>query len=743
MAALLLTPGIAGAGQLVRNGDFSERLTGWQISERAAKVRHDRGGGAGPGSVKFELKGAKLRGGAAVSQEIPSKLAPGNQALLSFSWKKNWTGGSPTDQSAAVSIVDPNGKATEVWSDTEADSKDTWTQGTINLSSFLVKEGAYTLRLSAAFSNGGGSAAATQIYFDDIALSVPQIPTQPKTSILRPTGLKTLTGGTYLITGSTKGEAGVSNVRLAIVRRSDGLYWNGDKWVVPESWVDAPISGKKNDKQATWAYPWKLPTADGEVYALSVAATDKNGNREWPITVNVAVDTAGPGGAIFINEAASYTNDKEISVFSQISGASEMRFSISGGRNWTKWTPFSEHKDFALPPGDGSKILTGEFKDGVGNTFKVSSSIILDSTPPVTKMTFPSAGATTVKPSSTIGAVFYEEMNGSTFKNDGTEAGSSFYVKQGSVWVPGTVMYDNGSKTAKFIPATSLADGTTYTAYLKGVQDAAGNSLAADYSWSFTTVGTSKLSLTGRITKAQGGNLADGSGVFELTFPKDAVGSDTQVSLVEIKEEEAPAIDGQSRFSGIFKLGPDDLALVKKALVRIKYQPADGIDRTSVQIFMYDGGTQAWVPIDTRLTVTGNVAGADIDKPTFYMVAARADSSLPETTILNPAGNAGLGGKSLLVSGVASDGGSVSKVEVAVVRLKDGYHWDGTRWSPTEAWIDARITSGKHKALAAWSYVWTLPAKDGQRYKLVARTTDAGGNTEFNPPATFVTMPKK
>ena len=59
--------------------------------------------------------------------------------------------------------------------------------------------------------------------------------------------------------------------------------------------------------------------------------------------------------------------------------------------------------------------------------------------------------------------------------------------------IPGTatVTYTTGNYTATIDPDTNLAYSSVYTALVKsgesGVADLAGNELAADYTWSFTT----------------------------------------------------------------------------------------------------------------------------------------------------------------------------------------------------------------------------------------------------------------
>jgi hypothetical protein len=49
------------------------------------------------------------------------------------------------------------------------------------------------------------------------------------------------------------------------------------------------------------------------------------------------------------------------------------------------------------------------------------------------------------------------------------------------------VSYNSGTKTAQLQPTSALAAGASYTAQVSGVKDLAGNTLAATYSWSYTT----------------------------------------------------------------------------------------------------------------------------------------------------------------------------------------------------------------------------------------------------------------
>jgi hypothetical protein len=76
--------------------------------------------------------------------------------------------------------------------------------------------------------------------------------------------------------------------------------------------------------------------------------------------------------------------------------------------------------------------------------------------------------------------------------NAGSITSSTFQLRDaGNVLVPANVTYDSGTSTATLTPQAALQYGATYTVTVKGgaggVADLAGNTLAADSAWSFTT----------------------------------------------------------------------------------------------------------------------------------------------------------------------------------------------------------------------------------------------------------------
>jgi hypothetical protein len=102
---------------------------------------------------------------------------------------------------------------------------------------------------------------------------------------------------------------------------------------------------------------------------------------------------------------------------------------------------------------------------------------------PTAASTKPVNNVTGVARNSAVEFTFSEAMNPSTINT------STFSLKQGSTAVPGTVTYTG--TTATFTPANPLSSSTVYTATMTtGAKTEAGNSLASNAVWSFTTGGS-------------------------------------------------------------------------------------------------------------------------------------------------------------------------------------------------------------------------------------------------------------
>jgi len=121
---------------------------------------------------------------------------------------------------------------------------------------------------------------------------------------------------------------------------------------------------------------------------------------------------------------------------------------------------------------------------GSSNKNNGPTSPVLDTTAPTVSSTNPANGATGV---AVITASFSEAMNASTLTT------TTFVMTgPGATPVAGTVAYNASTHMASFAPTSSLASGTAYSATITtGAKDVAGNALAANKVWDFTTAATS------------------------------------------------------------------------------------------------------------------------------------------------------------------------------------------------------------------------------------------------------------
>ena len=125
-----------------------------------------------------------------------------------------------------------------------------------------------------------------------------------------------------------------------------------------------------------------------------------------------------------------------------------------------------------------------------------------DNTPPTITATSPANGQGGVNAGTVISATFSEAMDAATIfaGSAGGESGGTigtFELRDSANrLINSTVTYDVSTRVATLRPATTLALATTYTVTMRGggtdprVKDVAGNAMAANAIWSFTTSAT-------------------------------------------------------------------------------------------------------------------------------------------------------------------------------------------------------------------------------------------------------------
>jgi YVTN family beta-propeller protein len=147
------------------------------------------------------------------------------------------------------------------------------------------------------------------------------------------------------------------------------------------------------------------------------------------------------------------------------------------------------------------------------STWSFTTAAPPDTTPPTVSARTPANGATGVATSSAVTVTFSEAMDATSI------GGTTFELRNGATLVTAGVSYNAATRVATLAPSAALANSTTYTATVRGgatgVKDSAGNALAADSAWSFTTAaaGACPCSLWPASAVPANASWADGNSV--------------------------------------------------------------------------------------------------------------------------------------------------------------------------------------------------------------------------------------
>ena len=224
--------------------------------------------------------------------------------------------------------------------------------------------------------------------------------------------------------------------------------------------------------------------------------------------------------------------------------------SVSGAVTYTgtkaTFTPTSN-----LAP---NKIYTGTITTAAKNVagkalasnYTFSFTTATDTTLPLVTSTDPLNNATGVAYNKVVALTFSEVMDPLTIKT------STFMLKQGTTAVSGTVAYPATGTTATFTPTNLLEAGLTYTATITtGAKDLAGNALAANTVWSFTTIVAPDIILP-RVNSTDPLNNASGiavNKVVALTFSEAMAPLTINTSTFTLTQGATP-VSGTVAYSG-------------------------------------------------------------------------------------------------------------------------------------------------------------------------------------------------
>jgi len=197
-----------------------------------------------------------------------------------------------------------------------------------------------------------------------------------------------------------------------------------------------------------------------------------NGASLVPITEPVTADFSG------LLDPATVTT----SAFSLTSGVGPVSGSVNYDQS-SKRAIFIPDSPLA-PNVTYTALIDSGVKDLAGNalTSPVAWSFTttaVDNVSPSVVQSLPNDGAEYVSALVNFRATFSEEIDPATITP------ANFSV----AGVTGMISYDAASRTATLVPSTPLSKNTTYTATIgAGVTDLAGNTLAAPFQWSVTTI---------------------------------------------------------------------------------------------------------------------------------------------------------------------------------------------------------------------------------------------------------------
>jgi hypothetical protein len=185
------------------------------------------------------------------------------------------------------------------------------------------------------------------------------------------------------------------------------------------------------------------------------------------------------------SEAMNPTTITPTTFFIVTQGVAAVPGSVTYVGTLAKFTPTND----LIPNTIVTATITTGVTDLAGNamaankTWSFTTGATADTTPPTVSSTSPANLATGVAINQSITATFSEALDPTTITP------TTFTVMQGITPIPGTVTnVGGGGSVATFNPTSDFPPSTVVTVTITtGVTDLAGNALAANKTWSFTT----------------------------------------------------------------------------------------------------------------------------------------------------------------------------------------------------------------------------------------------------------------
>ena len=314
---------------------------------------------------------------------------------------------------------------------------------------------------------------------------------------------------------------------------------------------------------ASYLAPNTIYTATVTTGAKDLANNSLANNHAWNFTTGAAVVITSPtvSSTDPVNGATSVPFNQKISAsFSKTMDASTLTSatfilrqgtnSVSGFVSYSGTTaifapssPLAPNTAYTATVTIGAKDLAGNaLADNYQWSFTTGAAAVI--TPPTVSSTDPVNNATVVPLNQKIAATFSKTMDASTFTS------TTFTLTQGTTSITGFVSYSG--TTAIFAPASNLSANTIYTATITtAAKDLAGNALANNYVWNFTT-GAAAVIIPPQVSFTDPANVAIGVPLNQkiaATFSKTMDATTLQTSTFTLTQGATP-VSGFVSYSG-------------------------------------------------------------------------------------------------------------------------------------------------------------------------------------------------
>ena len=382
----------------------------------------------------------------------------------------------------------------------------------------LAANSSYRATVTAAAADLAGNGLAANVVWVFTTAAAPDT-TRPTVVANVPASNATAVATTTAITATFSEDmnpTSLSSTSFTLVNASAGSAVAGN----------VSYSASSRTAVFTPSNPSTLPANTAFRATVSNAATDLAGNAlaasvAWTFTTAALADTTRPTVVTTVplnNATAVATNTQLAAVFSEdmnpasltstsftlvntsLGAAVPGNVSYAVGARTATFTPangalLANNSSFTARISTVATDLSGNAL--AGNTaaatnagdqvWSFTTAALADLVPPVITSVSPADSNASVCLSSAVGATFSEAMDPLTLN------GNTFTVTDNGVNVAGTVSYNAQTRVASFAPvaAAGFAAGRLHVVTVKsgnqGAKDLAGNPLATDRSWNFTT----------------------------------------------------------------------------------------------------------------------------------------------------------------------------------------------------------------------------------------------------------------